>query len=446
MVYLLLIVLIALLFICYECNEKDVLCPSFLFTLSFIFSVFWACLFARQWELGLHANTFLVIGLGVFEFIAVCLLVHYCFSKVYKHPGKKQNEFFLRIKIPVWVELLYLGFVVFICVWEIKEIVTWANMPFSSFSEAGRMIDNLKFQSFDKFAFSGKLAFLRLFMTAGAYWFGYMLMNEILNLKKYDVIKIVIILLSIWSATLTGSRSSAMYILIGLFYTLLFLVQKKKSTNQFLTRKMLFVIIAATIVVLGSFRAIGLLMHRTINQNTLQYLALYAGAEIKNLDSFLQEPRPYSSIWGSQTFIFLIRSFGRRLGIENAYYALDLPYRRINGFNLGNVYTVFYPFIYDFGYIGLFLLTAMMAAVSQSTYEISRNSRNPDVSVVFTIIYATIVSTLLLAFFSNKFYENIFTVEYVKRTGVLIIMHYVLTRFLSRKKKRKVIAYRGILE
>ncbi len=434
MIYLLMAVLLALLFITYECNEKDVLCPSFLFTLSFVFSCVWACMFAGKWDLGLHLNTFLVISIGVFEFIAVGILIHQIYSHVNKYPGNGQYKAFLKIKIPVWVEILYLLFVVYLCIWKIKEMVAWAGLSFSQFTQAGRMIDNLKFQSFDKFAFSKNLAFLSLFLTAGAYWFGYMMMDELVNLKKLDIFKAMIVLLSIWNATLTGSRSSAMYILAGLFYFWLYFLQKKKNSNQFLSRRMLFIIIGAAIVILGSFRSIGLLMHRTINQNTLEYLALYAGAEIKNLDLFLQEPRPYSSIWGSQTFIYLVRSFGGRLGIENSYYALDLPFRSINGFNLGNVYTVFYPFIYDFGYIGLILLTALMSFVTQMAYEISRNSRNSDISLIFTVIYGTMISTLLLSFFSNKFYENIFTVEYVKRTLVLIFMHYIFARLLSCRR------------
>ena len=102
---------------------------------------------------------------------------------------------------------------------------------------------------------------------------------------------------------------------------------------------------------------------------------------------------------------------------------------------MGNVYTVFYPFIYDFGYVGVVVLTALMAFVCQVCYELGRNSKNRRVSLLFTIIYGTITSTLLLAFFSNKFYENIFTVEFVKRVIILVGFDIIFNMFFLKTKK-----------
>lgn len=424
------------LFVVYYINEQDILCPSFLFVFSFLFSVFWACLYADKWDLGLHLNTFLVISYGIVVFVTVSCGLHFLFKKIYKRHGVFQNRAFIDMKIPIWVEIIYLCFVAFICLWMIKEIITWADVPFSRFIEAGRKIDKLKFQAVDKFGFSSKLALLRVVVTAGTYWFGYMLMNEVVNEHHIDIFKILIIGLSIWSMTLTGSRSPAMYVLIALTFFLLHLIQKKKDNNVFLSKKMVFILLITSVLILASFRSIGLLMQRNISQNTMDYLALYIGAEIKNLDLFLQEPRPTSAIWGSQTFFYLVRSIGKRLGIANSYYALDLPFRYYNGYNLGNVYTVFYPFIYDFGYIGVVFLTGLMAAVCQVSYEIARNSKNRSLSLLFTIIYGTITSTLLLAFFSNKFYENIFTVEFVKRVIILVSFDIIFNMFFSKKKRK----------
>ncbi|KLD60505.1 hypothetical protein WP50_09840 [Lactiplantibacillus plantarum] len=102
----------------------------------------------------------------------------------------------------------------------------------------------------------------------------------------------------------------------------------------------------------------GLLGREVGSFSKANYLAIYFGAEIKNLDTFIQAGqfpiRPHGT-FGAQTFLEFNRTFGKFFG-SNATVILDLPFQNINGLSLGNVYTTFYAFLYDFGYRGVLLI------------------------------------------------------------------------------------------
>ena len=104
-------------------------------------------------------------------------------------------------------------------------------------------------------------------------------------------------------------------------------------------------------------------------------------------------------------------------------YKLDLPFRNINGLNLGNVYTTFYPYIYDFGYIGEFLLVLIMAIISQVIYELTKNAKTNTHPLLSVLVYSNIINCLILSFFSNKFYENIISIEMIKKVIFWILLN-----------------------
>ena len=91
---------------------------------------------------------------------------------------------------------------------------------------------------------------------------------------------------------------------------------------------------------------------------------IYAGAPIFNLDIYLQNSWEQThGIFGELTFIRLINWLGIKFGESSLVYELDLPFLSYRNYDLGNVYTTFYAFIYDFGFLGVVFLTGFMAIV-----------------------------------------------------------------------------------
>lgn len=434
MVWLLLVLLTMTLFLSFHFNRKDILSPAFVFTLSFVFSLCWACLYAKEWELGLHTNTFLVILVGVLEFNILCVIFHRLYIRFHSSFGIHQNRYFADLYIPAWLKYMYLAVVLGVSLGTIFVLTRWAGLPLSKFIEAARKYDDLKFDEFMSFKFPSWLSSGRVLVEAGCYWFGYDFFNRLICRKKIDIPSLLIVMASVGCNLLTGQRSGAFNLMLANAFFCFFIIQKKKNSQKFLSTKGLLILLLIVFGSLASFRTVGVIMQRNISKNTMDYLAMYLGAEIKNLDIFLQTERPVSQIWGSQTFQPLILSLAPKFGYNIPSYNIDLPYQKVNGFGLGNVYTIFYPFIYDFGYGGAFLLVAFMAFLSQYSYEIANRSRNRSAALLFAMIYASMFSSLIFAFFSNKFFGNCFTIGFAKKIIFWVIFEIVFCHMFNYAK------------
>ncbi|WP_353057365.1 oligosaccharide repeat unit polymerase [Lactiplantibacillus pentosus] len=102
---------------------------------------------------------------------------------------------------------------------------------------------------------------------------------------------------------------------------------------------------------------------------------------------------------------------------------------------LGNVYTTFYAFLYDFGYKGVVVLVMLMSLVSQFIFgKVRQFSRQGDISI-YALIYGRIAVCLILSFFSDKFYEGIFAITFIKTVIWWIILRWVFVRHTVEVQK-----------
>ncbi len=445
MIYLLGTLLIILLIICYFLEEKDVISPAFIFIFGFSFQSLWAIFYSKAWELKLHLNTFFVILFGS--------LIFFCASqalKKYMRQKSKKNKKEYKInliKIDIWKQLLTIIFVLAVSIIYLVYVFKGANMQFEGISSIPKAIAQydqlLKFSNiFNTVKAPSIVENLRLVSTAIGYWFIYVLINNYLINKKVDILALIIIIISALNTTLTGSRGSIIMMIIssGVFFIIL---KNRQSRNKFeLNYKTMALIAIIGIIMLTSFVPLAKALGRNINIKTTDYLAIYIGAEVKNLDIFLQKKDKIikNNILGSQTFYSAIQTIGSKTKLIRNYkpYKLDLPFNKINGYNLGNVYTTFYPFIYDFGYLGLILLTLIMAIISQYIYEKVRLFKNNNQPSLYVLVYGTIFSCLLFSFFSNKFYENVISMYFVKTLIVWYICNYFYCKLEIKKRGKNI--------
>lgn len=215
-----------------------------------------------------------------------------------------------------------------------------------------------------------------------------------------------------------------MVILIAIFCFYYCLSRGQKGWSRQKNGRFIASTLAVGAVVLLAFPGIAELLGRESDagSNSFDYLSVYIGAEIKNLDIFLRNAviPVRSTMWGSQTFVNILPWFAKIFNFTLSGEGLTLPYQTVNGVYLGNVYTTYYAYLYDFGLLGVFTLIPVMAGISQSFFERIISIKNPKRVPYSFLIYSNIVSSLVLSFFSNKFFEQIFS-----RTFILIILFWV---------------------
>lgn len=407
MIYLLFLVTCLLTAGAYYGSNRELLAPAVIFAGGFAFSELWALGFVKQWKLNLHLNTFIVLVGGISAFILGALLIHWLFGK--KNPQKAEVVNFSwswgkqEIELNRWllVALLVLEIVTMIVtVIEMRNMVGGHNV----FETMARYRQRTTFTAGDS-KLPSYVYNCRTFVMAGAYWMAYVIANNFWATKKVPIFPSVIFAIAMLNSMLFGNRGGAINMMIALIVCLGMVYGKRTGKLRFSWKLFLALAVAGTVVLL-SFRTIGNMMGRNSHVIPLnEYLAEYLGAQIKNLDSFLNEPHPRNFIWGQQTFAELIKWIGPKFGVD-AHYQLYLPMRFVGRYHLGNVCTTFASFYMDFGYAGVFILSALMGIISQAVFELAMLTRLSGRVDYATVVYGYIYPSLAFSFFSNRFYSQ----------------------------------------
>ena len=441
MIYLLAILLLLIFVGSIFANKKDLTAPAIIFSFGFVFQIFWVVLYHKAWRLDIHLNTFLVLFLGVLEFFLVTMLVKFIANKI--KPRKKDDKPFemQEIKTNKVFEYIYLAVSIIISIVFVYYVVIAVNGTFNSIRSIVDAISDydglLKFSDeFDKSSVPFIVKNLNLAVVYSGYWFLYVIINNYFYNKKIRIVQVLIFLSCLGAGLISGARTPAFMMMIaGICYYLVLLFKKKSYKNLF-TKKMFIYILIIGAVSIGLFFPAAKLLGRKTSGSAIDYLSLYCGAEVKNLDTFLQE-RDYLSrnyTFGSQTMYNLIQFGNEKLHIKGLYsYRLDLPFRKVDNIDLGNVYTTFYAYIYDFGYIGLFIFVFIMAAICGSLYEYIIRQRKLDKPKLSVLVYGVLFGCLLLSFFSNKFYEELFSPVFIKKILVWLACSFVFCWFDIKK-------------
>ena len=436
---LLFFLILIILYLSYLFNKGEIIAPAFVFCASFIFSLAWALAYANRWDLNLHFNTFGVIFGGVLEFFLVSILVNFAFRKTGKNKiigttSEKKIEI-SNLKIIIFI----IGGVITILL-SAKEVIRLTESLTLSQAIAQYRIASFNPTSLDhyKYFLPKWLGYCRLIVNSGGYWFAYIFAYDLIRKDKRKILSFVAVIVAAIDSAILGSRNDAINMLLAVLSIIVMLKIKNGMFRFKLKFKNIFKYLILAIIVLFSFQTLGNLMGRTSVTAPLDYLAKYCGAEIKNLDIFLQEGNfPIKEgLIGAQTFIFLYRWVGPKIGIKNYYYSFDLPFKTVNGYSLGNVYTTFYQFIYDFGYFGVIILVFIMALISQIIYECGFCGKRKNVPNLWIIIYSYIFSSLAFSFFSNKFFEQNLNVTFFKSVIIWLFFSFLFCKIKINFKSR----------
>lgn len=419
--------------------RKNILEPSIVFTFSFLILSVMASINYNNYDLNIGTNTFLVLLIGIIEFDCVCLLTKHIIQKKEK---KKKNEEIetdaeaKKIETKKIFKITFLVLATLVNLLYIFFVVKAVDGSFNGFKEISNAIS--KFDNISKF--SDKVVHLpfwisnaRVLIIGAGYWFIYVTINNFIIEKKFKILDLLIIATTFLATFLTGSRTNSLFMIIAAFVFYISLSLKYKKFNKNIIK--VAIIVASVFILL--FIPIARLLGRNIEKNFFEYISVYCGAEVKNLDIFLNDEKfvKNNNIWGSQTFSNAVTTIGEKIGFDGYKpYKLDLPFQNVNGKALGNVYTTFYPYIYDFGYVGAMIIVAIMAIVSQLTYENTKKNKRVSKSL---LLYGIMYACLFLSFFSNKFYENIFTIEIIKYLVAWYACDWLLIKRKNVVKKKK---------
>lgn len=424
------IILLMVCFLAYVLQGSDPISPTLLFCGGFAACLISASLFMQMWDYEMTPAAFGVVLAGCLLFAASAAISR---RVSLRNAGKSDARDY---RLPVnKTYLLALSVFVFIVTLGSLSLIVQAYPSDSLSGSIARYNSVIKFTDDGADAFPSPWDKLRNLASMAGYLFAFYSAQSLVEKDKAALgLSIFGTIVSCLFQVLSASRTMAVGYIFCFVVAYVMLRRRRDGHLPEVRIKTILTIIAVVSLFLVSFQFVAqTLQGRNTSSDPLVYISAYIGAEIPNLDTFLQaggaDTNP--AIWGYMTFRNTIRWIGGQFGIASFIYQYDLPFNVINGVSTGNVYTTFYAFIYDFGYVGLVLLTMLMAVVSQAVYSKSCKFDSGWASSVWVIAYSIIAYALLLCFFSNKFYENVFAITFAYKLVYLLIL-YIPILLLSR--------------
>ena len=425
----------------FKVNNNDFCCPPVLFLAPFVAASFIALLYSNEWFFSMHINTFIVIAVG-----SLSMCIGDFVAKKIKIKNKNKRITDLNNRIENWKLILFLIFSTVCYIWKLKCIKQFgAANGYHTLPEAISYLNYLaKFTTEAYIKYPPILSANLQIITASGFVWACILAQSITNKEKnkpYIFLLMLNFIICIIGSMTSGGRGGAVQLLVA-FICIYLLAYKNANNNR---KKIPFkvkirVLILFCIIIYGFVAVMNLLGRKEIHMIG-KYLANYIGAEIYNLDHFLNNSFKRSVIFGQESFQPIVQYLAKIFNNPSwSNYNLDLPFVYINSkslgiINLGNVYTTYYAYIHDFGYLGVIILPFIIGFISRVFYRAIKNNKGDKKVNIRLLIYSNIAYALTFSYFSNKFFELIIAPAMIRKIICFYLILFCLYKIRIKKYK-----------
>ena len=438
-------VLAFIVLLCVVTKRKALLTPQFGFALCFIPSILFSFLWVNKWGLDLHIATIAVLTGGVALFFLTSLFMYVTFNAVAPSKGEEIPAFrsIRMILFPqdqkIKISSIRLAFFAVIQLATLLLLMRFIMHYAHTSSLSAAMYQYRVDTAIENKASTmpGYLMNLRYLSIASGYIWGYIFCYNF-PFKRDDRKNVLLLLfnllLSIGNSLITGSRTSAILTLAAMFIQMYFITGKRRAWKKIFSPKIMFKLAILGLGVVGLFVVSIYVMGRSDSSEVdlMSYFSIYLSAEIKNLDVFIRKGN-FGTDWSDkQTLIYAINYIAPRIGKPELVHELVVPFRQIHGMSLGNVSTIFYAYLYDDGYKGLVIYTILMALITQIMFFAAERSKCRNKISFSVVLYSYVYTTILLSFFSCKFYESVFNIVFIK-----MILFWIFIIIMMQLKVRR---------
>ena len=441
-IYVLIFMLLLALFMAYKAMDKDLMSPAFLYTAPFCIALLCCVVYADKWSLDLHLNTFITILFGSILYILVCIFIHFLYGKRLLRISRRKDNQCIPINVENWKIVLT---IVIQCI-SLYVVVDSMRVSLAKYGISGNLsLLMYYFRSYSLFSdysvgISDLAINLRLFSIASCYiWIYVFVNNRILKKKtKNEILLIISFGLGIANSVILGARGEALQLIFALVAIWFFIKRKHNNWKSNIKFKQIIALLSGVLFLLVIFKGTGDILGRSSviasTTSAIDEVAKYFGAEIKNLDLFLNEEHSKPIVFGEQTFSVLLTWIDAKYRIGWNINSI-LKFRRINGISLGNVYTLYAPLIYDFGYVGAMAMIIVMAILSQCLYENVLIEKKSKVINGKIIMNSYILFLLSFSFFGERFFSCILNFSFYKYIIIWLFMMWFVTKVHINVKK-----------
>lgn len=432
-IYLLTTILFLLVIISFIKSKFDVLNPSFIYTICLTGFCVLAALYTGEWNLPMHFNTaFIIITMSIL-FLVGGALAEFCCLPLRNRPIFKSEDsqgFF--ISWPIWfflaallVFFAYLNYIDFInAARQVTKETDFSKMlkPFVE----GLMHQNITLSRWNayRFRFANGVAYLSVLV---------MWINIAARQYKEALKWSCFVLLFIPFMVLTGGRQQFMYLVIYSMVSF-FLIYRKNHDGVCALSKEFAIIGIALVAFMICFLGIGIINGKIgFNKSFLAVIVHYAGINISAFDVYVNEMvMPVTQYIGSSTMVPIygfLHAHGANVPQFFQYITLFTAFGPVTT----NVYTAFYRYIHDFGYLGCGMVMILLGFFYTYMY---RQLYLHGLKNWMILIYASIVYPIFLMGREERFFNEILTTGKISFLIEVIVL-YKFFEFLSKRRMFK---------
>lgn len=418
--------------------QFDILHPVVIYNLCLSGCCALAALYTDIWDLPMHFNTAMILIVMSVLFILGGILAEFrCSASVNAGVLETENGYLaggFSISWPMWLVMLVLlgaalhfQYVAFLeAARQVTNETSWGKMTLA-------VLNGLRTQdiSFDRwYAYRIRFANIVAYVSILAVW---------LNLPAHrykDCVKWgALALLYIPFLILTGGRQQFMYVI--LFALVSFLLVRRKYFGkgvQSLRKELLLIGIAIGFFLL-SFLGIGLLNGKVgAAADFFKSIAHYAGTNISAFDVYINEMLMDDSPYiGTRTFC-AVYTFLHNHGFDVPEYLMYIYL--FTDFNsvTTNVYTAFYRYIHDFGYLGCGLVVFLLGFFYTFLY---RQLYLHGLKNWMILLYSSIVFPIFLMGREERFFNEIVNTARVSFLVGLFVLYKIFEILNERRREGK---------
>lgn len=418
--------------------KKELATPALLFIFGMCICALNLLNFTSVWNVHLHQNTYMLVTGGCISLMLGSLL----YNKKQKYTFLYKNASLKFSPIPTKTLKL-------LCVFQLG--INLLRIYFlNSFYGAGSLAANLvahtmalKYEG-DVMAYPKGIGFFIGVADFVGYFYVFLLPTYLFQHKQYKSQRLWLVInftICLVTSLLTSGRTQMLHLLVtlGSFY-LITLWRNKKRLNA----KRISIWALAGFLFLSGFQQLGFLIGRDNTDETAWDVAgVYCGAQLQNLDDYINgNYRLNTRYFGETTFYVFFNEYAPMIGgpqtkLHPHEYHL---FNERKGRGLGNVDTAFQEYYIDFGFIGTFGLCFMIGYFMQFFHLKISRGKDFDTGIVSvgTFLYATIIASMFMSFFSESFFnKSLNHILNYRYWLAYILLFYIIYRKLPWKYNTK---------
>ena len=441
-IYLLILMLLFfLLFQICICKIK-IFSPTVLLTLCFFISTINLVTMKNTWDTTIQLRTVIIIMMGILFFSLACFLASISI-KGGKLKIKKTYAIERKNYIIDGLEKLCNKKLLMFCFFVFNILSSGAYAYFSiryatSYVAGGSLLYLLAYtqdlQKFSNASFDVPILISLSFSVCrfSTYIWGILYIQRIFTKKKENGLIALCLLSSLIGQLCVGARGAVVSTILGL--GIYFLFENNKYKKFHFKIKYVVVIVISVTAFMFAFDYYARITHRITNDYSMwEYISIYLGAPILNLDYVLKTKIIHSSLFGKNTLSGMYSWISNRFGFTFSGMSTSLGFRESYNHTLGNVYTIFGYLFIDFDYLGTYIYMLIIGFLNQVIYNAAKKNQQNNSLSISTLLYMYCAPLVFLSFFSNRFAENVISVDFLHGFVAWVIVIFVLNKFSFKK-------------